>query len=129
MSRIRSRDTGPEETIRGLLRELGFRYRRNDKKLCGSPDFVLPKYRTVIFVHGCFWHSHHCRRSKRPSSNAEFWNQKLDKNIRRDRRVKRTLWADGWHVLTIWQCQLKHLDRIRRKLQRIEDYAEQGQEV
>ena len=107
MSRIRSKGTKPEEMVRKYLFAPGFRYRKNVKKLPGCPDIVLPKYRTVIFVHGCFWHMHNCERFKWPSSNTEYWEPKIKRNAERDRLNQEKLRADGWNVIVIWECEIK----------------------
>ena len=108
MSRIRGRNTGPELRLRSLLHRAGFRFRLHAKQLPGSPDAVLPKYRTAIFVHGCFWHRHPgCRNATMPSTRREFWREKFDGNISRDLRNQAALVAAGWTVLTIWECELK----------------------
>lgn len=108
MSRIRSRDTGPELRLRSLLHRAGFRFRLHARKLPGRPDIVLPKYRTAIFVHGCFWHRHSgCRNATTPSTRAEFWREKFERNMRRDARNRTDLEAAGWTVLTVWECELK----------------------
>jgi DNA mismatch endonuclease (patch repair protein) len=108
MSRIRARDTGPELRLRSLLHRAGFRFRLHAKKLPGRPDIVLPKYRTAIFVHGCFWHRHSgCRNATTPSTRAEFWQDKFDSNVRRDARNRADLEAVGWTVMTVWECELK----------------------
>ena len=108
MSRIRGRNTGPELRLRSLLHRAGFRFRLHAKQLPGSPDIVLPKYRTVIFVHGCFWHRHPgCRNATMPSTRREFWREKFDGNVSRDLRNQAALVAAGWTVLTIWECELK----------------------
>jgi DNA mismatch endonuclease (patch repair protein) len=105
MSKIRSKDTTPEKLVRHLLFAQGFRYRLNVRKMPGVPDLVFPKYRAVIFVHGCFWHAHEgCSRATVPSTNEEFWRSKLARNRARDEEVRTTLMADGWRVLTIWEC-------------------------
>ncbi|RIK08227.1 MAG: very short patch repair endonuclease [Acidobacteria bacterium] len=106
MRRVGSKDTRPERVIRSLLHTLGYRFRLHRKDLPGTPDLVLPKYRTAIFVHGCFWHSHDCPKGARPQSNADFWGNKLDSNRRRDARVCVELQKRGWKVLTLWECQL-----------------------
>lgn len=106
MAKVRGRDTGPELTVRRALFAAGFRYRLYVRDLPGHPDVVLPRYRTAVFVHGCFWHGHECRRSKRPTSNREFWDRKLDANIERDRAAVRALDSVGWEVAIIWQCEL-----------------------
>lgn len=108
MSRIRSKGTKPEEMVRKYLFAQGFRYRKNVRKLPGCPDIVLPKYRTVIFVHGCFWHMHNCERFKWPSSNTEYWEPKIKRNAERDRLNQEKLRADGWNVIVIWECEIKN---------------------
>ena len=108
MSRIRSENTKPEIILRHALWRLGFRYRVNDKRLPGKPDIVLPKYRTVIFVHGCFWHGHKgCPTSHIPETNTDFWTAKISRNQERDQEVWRQLEAKGWSVIIVWECQLK----------------------
>lgn len=107
MSRIRSTNTKPEEIVRKYLFSKGFRYRKNDKRYPGKPDIVLPKYQTVIFVNGCFWHMHGCSRSRLPKSNQEYWRPKIERNIERDADAKKKLEAEGWKVIVIWECELK----------------------
>lgn len=108
MSRIKSKNTKPEEMVRKYLFSHGFRYRKNDKRLPGTPDIVLPKYRAVIFVNGCFWHGHcQCRYFVIPKSNTEFWVDKINKNIERDALNTEKLISLGWNVITIWECELK----------------------
>lgn len=107
MSRIRSTDTKPEEIVRKYLFSHGFRYRKNDKRYPGKPDIVLPKYRTIIFVNGCFWHMHGCSRSRLPRSNQDYWKPKIERNIERDKENKRKLEIDGWKVIIVWECELK----------------------
>lgn len=108
MSRIRGKDTKPEELVRKYLFAQGFRYRKNDARLPGKPDIVLPKYRTVIFVNGCFWHGHEgCRYFVWPKNNAEFWKEKISGNIHRDKRNRQLLTDQGWCVIDIWECELK----------------------
>jgi len=119
MRRIRAKDTAPEISVRDILRELGVPFGCHPSNRPGTPDILLSECRTVIFVHGCFWHGHTCLRGKRPATRKRFWNGKIDGNIRRDRRVKRALWARGWHVLTIWECHLKRPDTVRRKVGRL----------
>jgi DNA mismatch endonuclease, patch repair protein len=117
MSRVRSEDTKPECIVRSLLHRRGFRFRLHAKRLPGRPDLVLPKYRTVIFVHGCFWHYHKgCPRSKIPETNTVFWRQKLNENVERDRRNMKALEAAGWQVLVVWQCELDNLDSLAVRL-------------
>lgn len=108
MSRIAGKDTKPEELVRKYLFSRGFRYRKNVRKLPGSPDLVLPKYRTVVFVNGCFWHGHEgCKYFVWPKSNVEFWKEKIEANISRDQRKKAQLRNMGWNVLIVWECELR----------------------
>ena len=107
MSRIRSRDTKPEMAVRRLLHGLGYRYVLHDARLPGKPDLVFPSRRKVVFVHGCFWHGHDCGRGFRPANNAEFWAAKIDGNRARDRRHVRAIRAEGWKVLTVWECAVR----------------------
>lgn len=108
MSRIRSRNTNPEKQLRSLLHRAGYRFRINVKKLPGSPDIVLPKYRTAIFVHGCFWHRHAgCKYAYIPKSRIEFWDNKFQSTVERDLKKTKTLEASGWRVLVVWECALE----------------------
>ena len=108
MSRIKGKNTKPEEIVRKYLFSKGFRYRKNDKKLPGTPDIVLPKYKTVIFVNGCFWHGHKdCRYFVIPKTNTDFWLNKINTNIERDKRKQEALKELGWNVIVVWECELK----------------------
>ena len=107
MSHIRSTNSKPEEIVRKYLFAEGFRYRKNVKKLPGCPDIVLPKYKTVIFVDGCFWHKHDCPRFVWPSSNQDYWRPKILRNIERDNQSRKELETLGWKVITVWECELK----------------------
>ncbi len=107
MSHIRSTNSRPEEIVRKYLFSRGLRYRKNVKTLPGKPDIVLPKYKTVVFVNGCFWHHHDCGRFVWPSSNEEYWHKKIDGNVERDRKNYVALTEAGWQVITIWECELK----------------------
>lgn len=107
MSNIRSKDTKPEEMVRKYLFSRGLRYRKNDKRLPGKPDIVFPKYHTVVFVNGCFWHHHNCDRFKWPKSNIDYWRNKIDRNVDRDCQNADLLRKKGWKVITVWECQLK----------------------
>ena len=108
MSRIASYDTKPELLLRSLLHRAGFRFRLRAKDLPGKPDIVLPKYRSVIFVHGCFWHRHPgCRNATMPSTRTEFWAAKFEGNVQRDVRNAFSLEEAGWTVITVWECDLK----------------------
>ena len=112
MSRVRGQDTKPEMQIRRGLHARGLRYRLQGRDLPGRPDLVFPKYRVVIFVHGCFWHFHGCSLSKLPKTREEFWTKKLLKNQARDRQSSAQLQAAGWRVLWIWECALRGIARI-----------------
>ena len=114
MSHIRSTNSKPEEIVRKYLFAEGFRYRKNVKKLPGCPDIVLPKYKTVIFVNGCFWHKHDCPRFVWPSSNQDYWIPKIQRNIERDRLNAAELQKKGWHIITVWECELKKKNRELR---------------
>lgn len=106
MAKVRSRNTRPELRVRSVLHRMGFRFRVNRRDLPGTPDIVLPRLRTVIFVHGCFWHSHEgCRRARIPSSNVEYWTAKLQRNLERDKLAVKAVEKLGWHVHVIWECQ------------------------
>ena len=108
MSRIHAKGTKPEETVRKYLFSKGFRYRKNDPRLPGKPDIVLPKYKTVVFVNGCFWHRHEgCKYFVWPKNNAEFWRKKIMSNAERDNRNYSELKEKGWSVVVIWECELK----------------------
>lgn len=108
MSQIRNKDTKPEELVRKYLFSQGFRYRKNDCRLPGKPDIVLPKYKTVIFVNGCFWHGHAgCRYFVWPKNNADFWKSKINGNIQRDSHNRQLLADQGWNIITVWECELK----------------------
>lgn len=120
MSRVRSKDTSPERVVRSTLHKMGYRFRLNASNLPGKPDIVLKKYRTAVFIHGCFWHHHkNCHKASTPSTNAQFWEHKLASNVRRDKRIRRILRKDGWHVLTVWECQItKDWESLQTKLRR-----------
>ena len=107
MQGIHTKNTTPEIKLRSLLHRNGFRFRLNRKDLPGKPDIVLPKYNKVIFVHGCFWHGHNCKRGHRPSTNVEFWNKKLDSNILRDQNTIERLVELGWKSMVVWECEIK----------------------
>lgn len=108
MASVGQRDTGPEIRLRRALHRLGLRYRLHDRKLPGSPDIVLPRFRSVVFVHGCFWHVHEgCKFATEPASKREFWREKFEANRKRDRKNHDSLLASGWRVLIVWECALK----------------------
>lgn len=118
MAKVRGRDTAIERRLRSALHRLGFRFRLNVKTLPGSPDIVFPRYKKVVFVHGCFWHRHKgCKRAALPKTNIDFWRLKLRANEDRDRAVAKLLRDTGWGVLVVWQCQIEnHLEQSLRRV-------------
>jgi DNA mismatch endonuclease (patch repair protein) len=117
MSRIRGKDTGPERHVRSFLHRHGFRFSLHQSGLPGKPDIVLPKYRTVVFVHGCFWHGHSgCKRASMPATHRRFWSEKIKRNKARDGEVKRALQRAGWRILTVWECQITSASGLARRL-------------
>ena len=115
MARVRAANTGPEIAVRKVVHRLGYRFRLHRRDLPGTPDLVLPKYRAVVFIHGCFWHQHTCPRGrKQPGSNQEYWGRKLSRNVDRDAEARGALEAMGWRVLTIWECEIGALDLDNR---------------
>lgn len=117
MSRIRGRDTGPERIVRSMLHRLGLRFSLRCEGLPGKPDIVLPARRTVVFVHGCFWHQHgNCQFAVMPKTRPEFWAKKLGRNVERDHENVRALRSLGWAVLTVWECELVDPAGLRRRL-------------
>ncbi len=121
MSRIRGKNTKPEEIVRTFLFSNGFRYRKNDKRYPGTPDIVLPKYKVMIFVNGCFWHKHEgCRYFVWPQNNAAFWKEKIETNVKRDQRNYDAIQKMGWRIIVIWECELKSLSR-NQTLERLKD--------
>lgn len=117
MRRITGKDTEPEKAVRRLLFGLGYRFRIHRKDLPGKPDIVLPKFKTVILVHGCFWHGHGCSpKNRRPKSNTDYWNPKIDRNIRRDGENLEKLSSLGWKAVVIWACELKNPEALEAKL-------------
>ncbi len=125
MSKISGKETKPEIMVRKFLFANGFRYRKNDKRYPGKPDIVLPKYKTVIFVHGCFWHGHSCSAGKLPETRKDFWIEKINGNIERDKKNISLLKKQGWKVIVIWQCKLKNrkvrtttLSKLQRTLKK-----------
>jgi len=120
MSKIRGKETKPEILVRKYLFSKGFRYRLHDEKLPGKPDIVLPKYRTAIFIHGCFWHGHlGCKRAKLPTTNTEFWEKKISANIERDKRNIEKLKSEGWNVIVVWQCEIASTKKREVRLERL----------
>jgi DNA mismatch endonuclease, patch repair protein len=119
MSRVKGRDTKPEVLVRSFVHRMGYRFRVHRRELPGNPDIVLARYKKVIFVHGCFWHGHKgCPRSRRPTTNENFWNNKLNGNIKRDRLNCRELRRIGWKVLVVWECETKASELLLGKLER-----------
>lgn len=118
MSKVRGRDTKPELAVRRLVHRLGFRYRLYGRGLPGKPDLVFRSKRKIIFIHGCFWHQHRCKRGTRPVTNTGFWTAKLDRNLSRDRANMRALKLLGWSILVIWECEVKHEGRLAKRLTR-----------
>ncbi len=117
MSQVKGRDTGPEKVVRSLLHRMGYRFRIQRADLPGKPDIVLPRYHTVIFVHGCFWHRHaDCKRATMPATNIDYWIRKFGRNIERDAQNKTALENGGWHVLVVWECELKDLTALQARL-------------
>jgi len=117
MAKVKGKDTKPELVVRSLLHRMGYRFRLHRRDLPGNPDIVLPKYKKVIFVHGCFWHGHKgCPRSKRPTTNVDFWNAKLDKTIERDSMNIHKLKNKGWEPIVVWGCEVKDIGNLSEKL-------------
>ena len=127
MSKISGKDTKPEILVRKFLFAQGLRFRKNDKRFPGKPDIVLPKYKTVVFIHGCFWHGHfNCRKSKLPETRKEFWEIKINSNIERDNRDLQKLKELGWQTIIVWQCELsskKRIDSLNRLLNDIKNFG------
>lgn len=125
MSQIRSKNTKPEEIVRKYLFSKGFRYRKNDKRYPGRPDIILPKYKTAIFVNGCFWHMHDgCPKFVMPKSNIEYWRPKLERNKRHDIENKIALEKQGWKVIVVWECDLKKDKKDGRLMHLVEEIIE-----
>lgn len=117
MSLVHGSDTKPELLVRSLLHRMGYRFRLHAKNLSGKPDIVLPRYRIVVFVHGCFWHQHSgCRKANRPTTRTDFWNKKLDGNIAQDSQNYKLLIEQGWRVLVVWECETKNKEKLADKL-------------
>ena len=118
MGRVKGRDTKPEIMVRSIVHRMRFRFRVHRGDLPGNPDIVLPRHGRVIFVHGCFWHSHKgCSRSKRPTTNRRFWHKKLEENVARDKRIRGKLHRIGWKVLVVWQCETRKPEKLLGKLE------------
>ena len=124
MRRVRSDETWPEQILRKALFSRGWRYRKNVKKLPGKPDLVFAKAKVVVFVHGCFWHQHEgCKAADRPKSRQDYWQKKLERNIARDLEIQERLKKEGWHVIVIWECELRRdvgamVERVEEELKK-----------
>lgn len=123
MAAVRQRDTPAEIRVRQVAHSLGLRFRLNVRSLPGSPDIVFPKHRKVIFVHGCYWHRHECKKATMPSSRIDFWKAKFEANILRDRRAIRELRKLGWKVLVVWECQTNDIDRLMKTIEKFFDQS------
>ncbi len=120
MSKIRQEDTKPEIIVRRFLFSKGFRYRKNDLRYFGKPDIVLPKYNTIVFVHGCFWHGHEgCKSSTLPKTRTDFWRNKIEDNIIRDQNNIQKLKDHGWNVIVIWECEINSENNRKKRLQKL----------
>lgn len=118
MARVRTKHTLPELTLRSLIHRLGYRFRLHRSDLPGKPDLVFPSRKKVIFVHGCFWHGHHCRRGKTPTSHVAFWTRKIETNRNRDVRTLDALRMLGWKTMVVWECELKNRERLTKAITR-----------
>jgi len=119
MSRVRSTDTSPEIRVRSTLHRLGYRFRLHRSDLPGIPDVVLPRHRTAIFVHGCFWHRHpRCKEASTPATRKGYWLPKFERTVKRDRRNRKELRKIGWEVVVVWECQTKDPRKLERRLEK-----------
>ena len=116
MSQISGKETKPEVLVRKYLFSKGFRFRKNDPRYPGKPDIILPKYKTGIFIHGCFWHGHECKAGKLPETRKEFWMKKICDNKIRDKKNKSELEVDGWKALTVWDCEINSIIKRQKRL-------------
>ena len=118
MSHIGGKETKPEVMVRKFVFSKGLRYRKNDKSLAGTPDIVLPKYRTVVFIDGCFWQGHKgCRRSELPDTRRDFWERKISENMTRDQRNVGELEERGWRVIVVWQCEINNSKKREKRIE------------
>lgn len=125
MSRVRGKNTKPEEAVRKYLFSKRFRYRKNDKRYPGKPDILLPKYRTAIFINGCFWHQHpDCAAATLPETNRDYWRNKLQRNVERDALQIRQLHEMGWYVIVLWECEISNRTKREERLQSLVDEIE-----
>lgn len=123
MSRIKGKDTQIEVKVRKALFNAGFRYRKNVKELPGKPDIVLPKYKTVVFIHGCYWHAHNCKEYHIPKTNTDFWKKKFERNIENDKKHYEQLRILGWKVIIVWECEIEKnflnvVDKLKTEIKR-----------
>ena len=116
MAAVKSKDTGPELALRRALHRRGYRSALHSPDLPGTPDLVFRPRRKIIFVHGCFWHGHHCKKGRLPNTRLDFWYAKIEANRERDKRILRTLRKTGWSVMTVWQCQTREMDKLVEKI-------------
>lgn len=124
MARIKSKNTSPEVKVRSLLHKLGYRFRLHDKKLPGKPDIILPKHKTVIFVHGCFWHHHKgCARASMPKTNQQYWQKKFKRNIERFDAVEKEITKLGWKVFVVWECETNEYNVLLERVNNIFYYG------
>lgn len=120
MTSVSGKDTKPEILVRRRLFSEGFRYRKNDKRYPGKPDIVIPKYKTIIFIHGCFWHGHkNCKHSVLPTSNVTYWKEKIEKNFNRDKRNIAKLKQEGWNVIVVWGCEIETINKQEKRLNKL----------
>lgn len=127
MAKVGGKNTKPELYVRSALHKAGYRFRLHRKDLSGRPDLILPKYRLAVFVHGCFWHGHDCKRAKLPTDNREFWAGKIQRNMSRDRESIKTLQTQGWTVRIIWQCELR--PAVERLIDELSERGRSGREI
>lgn len=120
MASISGKETKPEILIRSILFRKGFRFRKNVKKLPGTPDIVLSKYKAAIFIHGCFWHGHSCRAARLPKTRTDFWKKKIGKNKLRDNKDVEELIRSGWKVIIVWQCEIKNKMLLKKRIEKLE---------
>lgn len=119
MAQVRSKNTKPEITVRKAAHALGLRFRIHGTDLPGTPDLVFPRWKTALFVHGCFWHQHNCERARLPKTNVDYWTKKLQRNAQRDKAARQILKRSGWRSAVIWECQAKDADQLDRILRRL----------
>jgi DNA mismatch endonuclease, patch repair protein len=121
MSRINGKDTVLEVSVRSYLHEHGFRFRKNDSRYPGKPDILLPKYNTIVFIHGCFWHGHDCKEVQIPKTNTSFWDAKIKRNIERDAHVIEDLKELDWRVIVLWECEINNVAKRASRFQELEN--------